>query len=45
MAKSIYSWGKASQNGKKTKGASKKTPVPKIGATAVKKTKKIKTGY
>tara|TARA_R100001086_G_C11803157_1_gene249418 strand:+ start:80 stop:217 length:138 start_codon:yes stop_codon:yes gene_type:complete len=45
MANSPYSWGKSVQNGKKKKGSSKKMSGPKISPPAIKKTKKIKTGY
>ena len=46
MARSVYSWGKAAQNGKR-RGASsiKKPATPKTPKAGVKKTKKIKTGY
>ena len=47
MAKSVYSWGKAAQNGKKrgAAGARTKKPSVKSPKAGVKKTKKIKTGY
>jgi hypothetical protein len=47
MAKSVYSWGKAAQDGKKrgAAGAGVKKPSVKAPKAGVKKTKKIKTGY
>jgi len=47
MAKSVYSWGKAAQNGKKgiTSVAGPKKPSVKSPKAGVRKTKKIKTGY
>lgn len=46
MAKSVYSWGKAAQNGNRRGGtAAKKPRAPKAPKAGVKKTKKIKTGY
>jgi len=46
MARSVYSWGKAAQDGKRRGGVGAKKPsAPKSPKSGVKKTKKIKTGY